>query len=88
MPQPQPPSGSSAPTPKTDRLRFRRRRRISIRWAYFDGRGAHLAGVVAHRAGASAGALAVGRFAPELLDVAAWPYILLGCATRHSRSGC
>ena len=30
--------------------------------------------------GASAGALAVGRFAPELLDVAAWPYILLGCA--------
>ena len=31
--------------------------------------------------GASAGALAVGRFAPELLDVAAWPYILLGCAS-------
>jgi putative membrane protein len=29
--------------------------------------------------GASAGALAVGRFAPELLDVAAWPYIVLGC---------
>jgi putative membrane protein len=29
--------------------------------------------------GASAGALAVGRFAPELLDAAAWPYILLGC---------
>jgi len=28
---------------------------------------------------ASAGALAVGRFAPELLDVAAWPYVLLGC---------
>src|SRR6187402_1357959 len=28
---------------------------------------------------ASAGALAVGRFAPELLEVAAWPYILLGC---------
>ena len=28
---------------------------------------------------ASAGALAVGRFAPELLDVAAWPYMLLGC---------
>ena len=30
--------------------------------------------------GASAGALAVGRFAPEFLDVAAWPYIILGCA--------
>jgi putative membrane protein len=30
--------------------------------------------------GASAGALAVGRFAPELLDVAAWPYMLLGIA--------
>ncbi len=29
--------------------------------------------------GASAGALAVGRFAPELLEVAAWPYIVLGC---------
>lgn len=29
---------------------------------------------------ASAGALAVGRFAPEVLDVAPWPYILLGCA--------
>jgi uncharacterized membrane protein YidH (DUF202 family) len=29
--------------------------------------------------GATAGALAVGRFAPELLGVAAWPYILLGC---------
>ncbi len=29
--------------------------------------------------GATAGALAVGRFAPKLLDVAAWPYILLGC---------
>ena len=28
---------------------------------------------------ASAGALAVGRLAPELLEVAAWPYILLGC---------
>ena len=29
--------------------------------------------------GATAGALAVGRFAPTLLDVAPWPYILLGC---------
>jgi putative membrane protein len=28
---------------------------------------------------ASAGALAVGRFAPELLGVAPWPYVLLGC---------
>ena len=28
---------------------------------------------------ASAGALGVGRLAPELLGVAAWPYILLGC---------
>ena len=27
---------------------------------------------------ATAGALAVGRFAPELLGVASWPYILLG----------
>src|SRR3954452_7850111 len=29
---------------------------------------------------ASAGALAVGRLAPDLLDVAPWPYVLLGCA--------
>jgi inner membrane protein YidH len=29
--------------------------------------------------GATAGALAVGRFAPKLLGVAPWPYILLGC---------
>src|SRR5918998_3575784 len=28
---------------------------------------------------ATAGALAVGRFAPELLDVARWPYVLPGC---------
>ena len=28
---------------------------------------------------ASAGALAVGRFAPQLLDVAPWPYVVLGC---------
>ena len=27
---------------------------------------------------ATAGALAVGRFAPEVLDVAPWPYVLLG----------
>jgi putative membrane protein len=29
---------------------------------------------------ATAGALAVGRLAPELLHVAPWPYIVLGCA--------
>ena len=29
--------------------------------------------------GATAGALAVGRFAPHLLGVTAWPYMLLGC---------
>jgi uncharacterized membrane protein YidH (DUF202 family) len=29
---------------------------------------------------ASAGALAVGRLAPDLLHVAPWPYIALGCA--------
>ena len=28
---------------------------------------------------ATAGALAIGRFAPELLGVAPWPYVLLGC---------
>src|SRR4051794_38103434 len=29
--------------------------------------------------GATAGALAVGRLAPNVLHVAAWPYVLLGC---------
>jgi uncharacterized membrane protein YidH (DUF202 family) len=29
--------------------------------------------------GATAGALGVGRLAPQLLDVAPWPYMLLGC---------
>jgi putative membrane protein len=28
---------------------------------------------------ATAGALAVGRLAPELLSVATWPYVVLGC---------
>jgi putative membrane protein len=28
---------------------------------------------------ATAGALAIGRFAPELLGVTPWPYVLLGC---------
>jgi uncharacterized membrane protein YidH (DUF202 family) len=28
---------------------------------------------------ATVGALGVGRLAPELLHVAAWPYVLLGC---------
>jgi uncharacterized membrane protein YidH (DUF202 family) len=28
---------------------------------------------------ASVGALGVGRLAPELLDVATWPYVMLGC---------
>lgn len=27
----------------------------------------------------SVGALGVGRLAPELLDVASWPYVVLGC---------
>ena len=29
---------------------------------------------------ATAGSLVVGRFAPELLHVAAWPYVVLGCS--------
>ena len=29
---------------------------------------------------ASAGALAVGRLAPDVLNVAPWPYVVLGCA--------
>lgn len=29
---------------------------------------------------ATAGALDVGRLAPDLLQVAAWPYVVLGCS--------
>jgi putative membrane protein len=28
---------------------------------------------------ATAGALAIGRLAPEVLDTAPWPYVILGC---------
>ena len=38
-----------------------------------------MARLVASALAASAGALAVGRLAPDLLHVAPWPYILLGC---------
>ena len=37
---------------------------------------------------ASVGALGVGRLAPELLGVAAWPYVLLGCGYAGWPSGC
>jgi inner membrane protein YidH len=36
---------------------------------------------------ASAGALGVGRLAPELLHVAPWPYILLGCGYASLAAG-
>jgi uncharacterized membrane protein YidH (DUF202 family) len=36
---------------------------------------------------ASAGALAVGRFAPNLLQVAPWPYVVLGCGYAASAIG-
>ena len=35
--------------------------------------------MVASALAATVGALGVGRLAPELLDVAAWPYVVLGC---------
>jgi putative membrane protein len=37
-----------------------------------------VAGLVAHGSAATAGALAVGRVAPQVLDVASGPYIALG----------
>ena len=36
---------------------------------------------------ATAGALAVGRLAPNLLHVASWPYVLLGCGYGAVRRG-
>ena len=38
-----------------------------------------MAGVVAHRAGRHRGCARCSRFAPHVLGVAAWPYMLLGC---------
>jgi len=80
MAQPQPPPGGEhtgtadetpgAPTPLSDLDQVRRTsmaaERTWLAWWRTS-------------LGASAGALAVGRFAPDLLEVAAWPYILLGC---------
>jgi hypothetical protein len=37
-----------------------------------------MAGLMAHRPGRDRRRAGVGRLAPELLDVAAWPYVALG----------
>jgi putative membrane protein len=80
MAQPQPPSGSEStdaaveqPSVATSPSELDQERRTSM--------AAERTWLAWWRTalGASAGALAVGRFAPQLLDVAAWPYILLGC---------
>ena len=47
--------------------------------AHVDGCGAHLARVVADRAGCHRRGARCGPVRPQLLDVASWPYILLGC---------
>jgi putative membrane protein len=80
MAQPQPPTGSkhtdaadeaaSVPTSPSDLDQARRTSMAAERTWLAWWRTA---------LGATAGALAVGRFAPQLLNVAAWPYILLGC---------
>src|SRR4051794_4880171 len=68
---PQPPTGPEpAPVPPADLDQARRTSMAAERtW---------LAWWRTARA-ATAGALAVGRLAPEVLGVAPWPYIVLGC---------
>jgi putative membrane protein len=80
MAQPEPPSGSehtdaarqpdavSTPPPELDQAR---RTSMAAERTWLAWWRTALA--------ASVGALGVGRLAPELLDVAAWPYVLLGC---------
>jgi putative membrane protein len=67
MTQPQPPPGSEPPSD----LDQERRTSMAAERTWLAWWRTGLA--------ATAGALAVGRFAPSLLNVAAWPYILLGC---------
>jgi uncharacterized membrane protein YidH (DUF202 family) len=70
MAEPQPPSAPAVPAVAPD-LDQARRTSMAAERTWLAWWRAALA--------ASAGALAVGRLAPELLDVAPWPYVLLGC---------
>ena len=66
MPPPQPP----VPTPPSE-IDQARRTSMAAERTWLAWWRAALAATV--------GALGVGRLAPELLGVAAWPYVLLGC---------
>ena len=59
-----------------------------IRRAHVDGCGAHLAGVVARRAGGHRGRTRYRPVRAGVAPVAAWPYVVLGCGYALSRSGC
>ena len=75
LPQP----GSEHTDPQTMALQFRRRRPISIRCGVRRClRSARGWPGGAPRSAPAPGAR-IGRFAPELLEVAAWPYFRLGC---------
>jgi uncharacterized membrane protein YidH (DUF202 family) len=80
MAQPEPPSGSDhtdaarqphVGSPAPSDLDQARRTSMAAERTWLAWWRTALAGTV--------GALGVGRLAPELLDVAAWPYVLLGC---------
>ena len=68
---PEPPAPEPAPTPPAE-LDQARRTSMAAERTWLAWWRTALA--------ASAGALAVGRLAPELLAVTKWPYIVLGCA--------
>ena len=71
MAQPDPVTEPESPTPTTAQVDVLQRTSMAAERTWLAWWRTALA--------ATAGALAVGRFAPELLDVAPWPYVLLGC---------
>ena len=70
MAQPAPEAEPESPAPTTEKVDVWQRTSMAAERTWLAWWRTALA--------ATAGALAVGRFAPELLDVAPWPYVLLG----------
>jgi len=71
MAQPAPAAEPESPAPTTEKVDVWQRTSMAAERTWLAWWRTALA--------ATAGALAVGRFAPELLHVSPWPYVLLGC---------
>jgi putative membrane protein len=70
MPQPDPVTEPESPAPTAAQVDVRQRTSMAAERTWLAWWRTALT--------ATAGALAIGRFAPELLDAAPWPYVLLG----------